>query len=94
MRAVIVSEYGGSPHVVDLPQPEVEAGQVLIKVLGKASPPSTSSFRRPPSCCIVSADALASGRVTPGHSHLARRNAGLPRRGKRRGLRTARPSSS
>jgi NADPH:quinone reductase len=33
MRAVVVSEYGDNPHVDDLPLPEVQAGQVLIKVL-------------------------------------------------------------
>jgi NADPH2:quinone reductase len=39
MRAVIVSEYGGSPHVEDLPPPEVQAGQVLIKVLAAGMNP-------------------------------------------------------
>jgi NADPH:quinone reductase-like Zn-dependent oxidoreductase len=72
MRAVIVSEYGRSPQVEDVPTPEAQAGQVLIKVLAAgmnpmdratsrtqktsrrgASPPSTSSFRRRPSCCSV-----------------------------------------
>jgi NADPH:quinone reductase-like Zn-dependent oxidoreductase len=33
MRAVIVSEYGGSPHVEDVPTPDVQSGEVLIKVL-------------------------------------------------------------
>jgi NADPH2:quinone reductase len=39
MRAVIVSEYGGSPHVEDLPPPEVQAGQVLIEVLAAGMNP-------------------------------------------------------
>jgi NADPH:quinone reductase-like Zn-dependent oxidoreductase len=39
MRAGIVSEYGGSPHVEDLPPPEVEAGQVLIEVLAAGMNP-------------------------------------------------------
>jgi NADPH:quinone reductase len=39
MRAVIVSEYGGSPHVEDVPPPEVQAGQVLIKVLAAGMNP-------------------------------------------------------
>jgi NADPH:quinone reductase-like Zn-dependent oxidoreductase len=39
MRAVIVSEYGGSPHVEDVPPPEVEANQVLIKVLAAGMNP-------------------------------------------------------
>ena len=33
MRAVVVTEYGGRAEAVDLPAPEVQAGQVLIKVL-------------------------------------------------------------
>ena len=33
MRAVVVAEYGGRAETVDLPAPEVKAGQVLIKVL-------------------------------------------------------------
>jgi NADPH:quinone reductase len=39
MRAVIVSEYGGRPHVEDLPPPEVQAGQVLIKVIAAGMNP-------------------------------------------------------
>jgi NADPH2:quinone reductase len=39
MRAVIVSEYGGSPHVEDVPMPEVQAGQVLIKVIAAGMNP-------------------------------------------------------
>jgi NADPH:quinone reductase len=39
MRAVIVSEYGGSPHVDDVRPPEVQAGQVLIKVLAAGMNP-------------------------------------------------------
>jgi NADPH:quinone reductase len=39
MRAVIVSEYGGSPHVEDVPTPEVQARQVLIKVLAAGMNP-------------------------------------------------------
>jgi NADPH:quinone reductase-like Zn-dependent oxidoreductase len=33
MRAVVVTEYGGRAEAVDLPAPEVQAGQVLITVL-------------------------------------------------------------
>jgi len=32
MRAVIVSEYGGSPRVEEIPTPQAHAGQVLIRV--------------------------------------------------------------
>ena len=32
MRAVIVSEYGGSPRVAEIPTPQAQAGQVLIRV--------------------------------------------------------------
>jgi len=32
MRAVIVSEYGGSPRVEEIPTPQAQAGQVLIRV--------------------------------------------------------------
>jgi NADPH:quinone reductase len=32
MRAVVVTEYGGKAETVDLPAPEAQAGQVLIKV--------------------------------------------------------------
>ena len=39
MRAVIVSEYGGSPRVEDVPPPEVQAGQVLIKVFAAGMNP-------------------------------------------------------
>jgi NADPH:quinone reductase len=39
MRAVIVSEYGGNPHVEDLPSPEVQSGQLLIKVLAAGMNP-------------------------------------------------------
>jgi NADPH:quinone reductase len=39
MRAVIVNEYGGSPHVEDLPSPEVHPGQDLIKVLAAGMNP-------------------------------------------------------
>jgi NADPH:quinone reductase len=39
MRAVIVSEYGESPHVEDLPSPEVQPGQDLIKVLAAGMNP-------------------------------------------------------
>ena len=39
MRAVVVNEYGGSPHVEDVPSPEVRAGQVLIKVLAAGMNP-------------------------------------------------------
>ena len=39
MRAVIVSEYGDSPHVEDVPTPGVQSGQVLIKVLAAGMNP-------------------------------------------------------
>jgi NADPH:quinone reductase len=39
MRAVVVTEYGGRAEVVDLPAPEVQAGQVLIKVLAAGMNP-------------------------------------------------------
>jgi NADPH:quinone reductase len=39
MRAVIVTEYGGSPHVEDVPLPEVQTGQVLINVLAAGMNP-------------------------------------------------------
>jgi NADPH:quinone reductase len=39
MRAIIVTEYGGSPHVEDVAPPEVQAGQVLIKVLAAGMNP-------------------------------------------------------
>jgi NADPH:quinone reductase-like Zn-dependent oxidoreductase len=32
MRAVIVGEYGGSPRVEEIPTPQAQAGQVLIRV--------------------------------------------------------------
>jgi NADPH2:quinone reductase len=37
--AVIIWEYGGSPHVEDLPSPEVQSGQVMIKVLAAGMNP-------------------------------------------------------
>src|SRR3954451_20153324 len=39
MRAVVVTEYGGRAEAVDLPTPEVQAGQVLIKVLAAGMNP-------------------------------------------------------
>jgi NADPH:quinone reductase len=39
MRAVVVTEYGGRAEVVDLPAPEMQAGQVLIKVLAAGMNP-------------------------------------------------------
>jgi NADPH2:quinone reductase len=39
MRAVVVSEYGGSLHVEDVPRPEVSAGHVLIEVLAAGMNP-------------------------------------------------------
>src|SRR5258705_13865267 len=39
MRAVIVSEYGDSPHVEDVPTPGVQSGQVLIRVLAAGMNP-------------------------------------------------------
>jgi NADPH:quinone reductase-like Zn-dependent oxidoreductase len=39
MRAVVVTEYGGRAEAVDLPAPEVQAGQVLIKVLAAGMNP-------------------------------------------------------
>jgi NADPH:quinone reductase-like Zn-dependent oxidoreductase len=39
MRAVVVTEYGGRAEVVDLPAPEAQAGQVLIKVLAAGMNP-------------------------------------------------------
>jgi NADPH:quinone reductase-like Zn-dependent oxidoreductase len=39
MRAVVVTEYGGRAETVDLPSPEVQAGQVLIKVLAAGMNP-------------------------------------------------------
>jgi len=53
MRAGIVSEYGGSPHVEDLASPEAQSGQVLIKVLAAGMnwracrPGSTLRSRQP-----------------------------------------------
>jgi NADPH:quinone reductase-like Zn-dependent oxidoreductase len=39
MRAVVVTEYGGRAEMVDLPAPDVQAGQVLIKVLAAGMNP-------------------------------------------------------
>jgi NADPH:quinone reductase-like Zn-dependent oxidoreductase len=39
MRAVVVTEYGSRAEAVDLPAPEVQAGQVLIKVLAAGMNP-------------------------------------------------------
>ena len=39
MRAVVVTEYGGRAVAVDLPAPEVQAGQVLITVLAAGMNP-------------------------------------------------------
>jgi NADPH2:quinone reductase len=39
MRAVVVTEYGGRAETVDVPTPEVQAGQVLIKVLAAGMNP-------------------------------------------------------
>jgi NADPH2:quinone reductase len=39
MRAVVVTEYGGRAEAVELPAPEVQAGQVLIKVLAAGMNP-------------------------------------------------------
>jgi NADPH:quinone reductase len=39
MRAVVVTEYGGRAEEVDMPAPEVQAGQVLIKVLAAGMNP-------------------------------------------------------
>ena len=39
MRAVVVTEYGGRPEAVELPTPEVQAGQVLIRVLAAGMNP-------------------------------------------------------
>ncbi len=39
MLAVVVTEYGARAEVVDLPAPEVQAGQVLIKVLAAGMNP-------------------------------------------------------
>jgi NADPH:quinone reductase len=39
MRAVVVTEYGGTARTVDLPVPEVHAGQVLIRVLAAGMNP-------------------------------------------------------
>src|SRR5260221_4869140 len=32
MRAVVVREYGGKAEIVELPSPEVEPGEILIKI--------------------------------------------------------------
>jgi NADPH:quinone reductase len=39
MKAVVVTEYGGSAEVRDLPAPQAQAGQVLIKVLAAGMNP-------------------------------------------------------
>jgi NADPH:quinone reductase-like Zn-dependent oxidoreductase len=39
MRAVVVTEYGGTARAVDLPVPEVQAEQVLIRVLAAGMNP-------------------------------------------------------
>jgi len=39
MRAVVVTEYGGRAEAVELPAPEAQAGQVLIKVLAAGMNP-------------------------------------------------------
>jgi NADPH:quinone reductase len=39
MRAVVVTEYGGRATIVDLPVPEVDADQVLIRVLAAGMNP-------------------------------------------------------
>jgi NADPH2:quinone reductase len=39
MRAVVVTEYGGRAETVELPAPELQAGQVLIKVLAAGMNP-------------------------------------------------------
>lgn len=39
MRAVIIRECGGSPHVEDVPSPEVESGEVVIRVLAAGMSP-------------------------------------------------------
>ena len=44
MRAVVVTEYGGRPEAVDLPTPEAQAGQLLIKVLAAGMNPMDRSI--------------------------------------------------
>lgn len=39
MRAIVVTEYGGSAEVREVPAPEAQAGQVLIKVLAAGMNP-------------------------------------------------------
>jgi NADPH:quinone reductase-like Zn-dependent oxidoreductase len=39
MKAVVVTEYGGSAEVLDVPAPDAQAGQVLIKVLAAGMNP-------------------------------------------------------
>jgi NADPH2:quinone reductase len=39
MRAVVVTEYGGRAEAIDLPTPDVQVGQVLIKVLAAGMNP-------------------------------------------------------
>ena len=47
MRAVVVTEYGGRAEAVDLPAPEVQAGQVLIKVLALTATSAVSKDANP-----------------------------------------------
>jgi NADPH:quinone reductase len=39
MRAVVVTEYGGRPETIEMRAPELQAGQILIKVLGAGMNP-------------------------------------------------------
>jgi len=44
MRAVVVTEYGGKAEIVELPAPEVEPGQILIKIAAAGMNPMDRSI--------------------------------------------------